>query len=57
MAKASAPKRAKPKPKLTDKEQSERFKETARALGVDETDSSNFEKVFAATATKRNPDR
>lgn len=37
MAKASAPKRAKPKPKLTDKEQSERFIETARELGVDES--------------------
>jgi hypothetical protein len=35
MAKAGAPKNAKPKPKLTDKEQSERFKQTARELGVD----------------------
>jgi hypothetical protein len=45
MAKAGAPKKAKPKPKLTDKEQSERFKETARELGVDES-GSPFEKVF-----------
>jgi len=37
MAKAGAPKKAKPKPKLTDKEQSERFKQTARELGVDES--------------------
>jgi hypothetical protein len=37
MAKAGTPKKAKPKPKLTDKEQSERFKETARKLGADET--------------------
>jgi hypothetical protein len=37
--KAGAPKKekAKPKPKLTDKEQSERFIETARELGVDES--------------------
>ena len=37
MAKAGAPKKAKPKPKLTDKEQSERFIETARELDVDES--------------------
>jgi hypothetical protein len=37
MAKGGAPKRAKPKPKLTDKEQSERFKQTARELGLDES--------------------
>jgi hypothetical protein len=37
MAKAGAPKKAKPKPKMTDKEQSERFKETARKLGADES--------------------
>ena len=37
MAKAGAPKKKKAKPKLTDKEQSERFKETARKLGVDES--------------------
>ena len=37
MAKAGAPKKAKPKPKMPDKEQSERFKETARELDVDES--------------------
>jgi hypothetical protein len=39
MAKADAPKRPKPKskPKVTDKEQSERFIETARAIGADES--------------------
>lgn len=37
MAKAAVPKRKKAKPKLADKEQSERFKETARKLGVDES--------------------
>jgi hypothetical protein len=36
MAKAGAPKKKKAKPKLTDKEQSERFIETAHKLGVDE---------------------
>jgi hypothetical protein len=45
MAKAGAPKKAKPKPKLTDKEQSERFIETARKLGVDET-GDKFDKAF-----------
>jgi hypothetical protein len=43
--KAGVSKKAKPKPKLTDKEQSERFKETARELGVDESGNS-FEKVM-----------
>lgn len=37
MAKAGTPKKKKAKPKLTDKEQSERFKEIARELGVDES--------------------
>jgi hypothetical protein len=37
MAKAGTPKKKKAKPKLSDKEQSERFKETARQLGVDES--------------------
>lgn len=40
--------KAKPKsknPKNTDKEQSERFKETARVLGVD-GDGERFEKTF-----------
>jgi hypothetical protein len=44
MAKAEKPK-AKPKPKFTDKAQSERFIETARKLGVEET--GTFEKVFS----------
>jgi hypothetical protein len=37
MAKATEAKKKKAKPKLSDKEQSERFKQTARELGVDET--------------------
>jgi hypothetical protein len=44
MAKAAAPKKKKAKPKLTDKEQSERFKQTARELDVDESGES-FERV------------
>ncbi|MBR1215934.1 hypothetical protein [Bradyrhizobium sp. JYMT SZCCT0180] len=43
--KAGVPKKQKAKPKLTDKEQSERFKETARKLGVDETGES-FDAAF-----------
>jgi hypothetical protein len=35
--KAGVPKKKKAKPKLTDKEQSERFIETARKLRVDES--------------------
>lgn len=52
MAKAGAPKKAKPKPRLTDKEQSERFKEAARELGVDETGAA-FEKTFKKIVPKR----
>jgi hypothetical protein len=37
MAKAGAAKKAKPKPKMTDKEQSERFKQAARELEADES--------------------
>ncbi|MDE2067077.1 MAG: hypothetical protein KGL35_00765 [Bradyrhizobium sp.] len=46
MAKAGAPKKPKPKEKLTDKEQSERFKQTARELGTDES-GKEFENAFA----------
>jgi hypothetical protein len=52
MAKAGAPKKAKPKPKLTDKEQSERFKEAAREIGVDETGMA-FEKAFKKIVPRR----
>lgn len=45
MAKAGAPKKKKAKPKLTDKEQSERFKEAARKLGVDES-GEKFKRAF-----------
>ena len=50
MAKAAGPpKKQKAKPKLTDKEQSERFKQTARELGVDESGKA-FEKSFSKIA-------
>jgi hypothetical protein len=45
MAKAGAPKKKKAKPKLTDKEQSERFIETARRLHA-EDGGEKFEEVF-----------
>lgn len=54
MAKAGASKKKKAKPKLDDKEQSERFKQTARDLGADESGKS-FEKAFSAI-TKKPPD-
>jgi len=49
MAKAGTPKKKKAKPKLSDKEQSERFKQTARDLGVDES-GKEFERVFERIA-------
>ena len=46
-------KKPKPKQKLTDKAQSERFKQTARDLGVDDEESAKlfkraFEKIIPA---------
>ncbi len=52
MAKAGTPKKKKAKPKLTDKEQSERFKQTARQLGADES-GERFDKAFDAILGKR----
>jgi hypothetical protein len=52
MAKAVVPKTKKAKHKLTDKEQSERFKHTARKLGVDESGRS-FENAMQRIAPKR----
>jgi hypothetical protein len=52
MAKAGAPKKAKPKPKLTDKEQSERFKQTARELGADEN-GKKFKEAFEKIVTPK----
>lgn len=57
MAKAAAPpkgKKAKPKPKLSDKEQSERFMETARRLGVDESGEA-FEATFRKIVITKEP--
>ena len=56
MVKAEKPK-AKPRPKFTDKAQSERFIETARKLGVEETGEA-FEAQFKKIVpTKRPPTR
>jgi hypothetical protein len=49
MAKAGAPKKKKAKPKLTDKEQSERFIKTARRLHA-EDGGEKFEEVFRKIA-------
>jgi hypothetical protein len=45
----------KPKTKLTDKEQSERFKETARKLGVEENE--DFEKIFTKIVPPKRPSK
>jgi hypothetical protein len=53
--------RAKPKPKpdakpKADKPQIERFKETARSLGCDET-GEDFERAFAKIVPPKRPSR
>lgn len=50
--KAGVPKKQKAKPKLSDKEQSERFKKTARELGVDES-GAEFERAFKQIAPSK----
>jgi hypothetical protein len=52
MAKAGTPKKKPAKPKLTDKEQSERFIETARKLGADE-DGQGFEAAISKILKER----
>jgi len=39
------------KPKISDKKQSERFKETAREVGADES-SNDFDEILVAMAGK-----
>jgi hypothetical protein len=58
MAKAGAPKKKKAKPKLTDKEQSERFKQTARELGADNEEAfeRTFSKIVRSQTSKRSED-
>jgi hypothetical protein len=51
---AAKPKR-KPKMALTDKEQSERFKETARELGIDAHE--DFGRVVTKIAPKKREDK
>jgi hypothetical protein len=58
MVRAGALKKAKPRQKLTDKEQSERFKETARMLGSDETGrvfEDAFRKIAKTPISKTSP--
>jgi hypothetical protein len=55
MAKAGTPKRVKPKPKTSNKEQTELFKETARKLGVDES-GKEFERAFVKVISKAQTD-
>ena len=53
--KAGAPRKVKRgKPKLDDKEQSERFKQTARELGVDES-GEKFERAMRSIIGKHKP--
>jgi hypothetical protein len=56
MAKAGEPKKAKPKPQLSDKEQSERFKQTVRELGVDES-GEEFERAVGKILQPKNSER
>jgi hypothetical protein len=46
------PKKKRAKPKLTDKEQSERFIKTARKLGVDES-GEEFERAVETIFSKK----
>jgi hypothetical protein len=57
MAKAGAPKKKKAKPKLTDKEQSERFIETARSLDADESGKEFERTVKKIIAPHRSKER
>ena len=50
-----APKRSKPKIKLTDKEQFARFQKTARELEVDESDEKSFESSVERILNQRQP--
>jgi hypothetical protein len=52
MAKAGTPKKKKAKPKLSDKEQSKRFKQTARELDVDES-GKEFERAMAKIVSRK----
>jgi hypothetical protein len=54
MAKAGAAKKKKAKPKLTDKEQSERFKEAARIIGAEAT-PQQFDDLFARLVPPKRP--
>jgi hypothetical protein len=56
MAKAGTKPKRKPKTTTSDKEQSERFKETARKLGADESGGefeASFRKIVQVKNTRR----
>jgi hypothetical protein len=56
MAKAARTKaKRKPKPKFTDKAQSERFIEAARKLGIEET-GEKFDRAFDVVVKRAKPD-
>jgi hypothetical protein len=55
MAKAEKP-RSKPKPRFTDKAESERFIEAARKLGIEETGEA-FERAFEKIVPPKQPIR
>jgi len=48
------PKPKEPRPPKNDKSQAERFKETARQIGVDET-GKEFEEAFGKIVTPKHP--
>ncbi len=50
--KPMAKQKRKPKPKLTDKAQSERFRQTARELGCDESEGA-LGRAFAKIVTRK----
>jgi hypothetical protein len=50
------PPKRKPKRKMTKAEQSERFKETARKLGVDESGEAFEHAIKRVVPPKRHPD-
>ena len=52
MAKTGTTKKQKPKSKLSDKEQSERFKETAREVGADDS-SAAFDRIIAQMGQRK----
>lgn len=57
MAKAEKPKQNEKPKKTTDKEQSERFKATARELGIDDSSRDHFDEAFRKIVPQRRASR